>query len=138
MSLTWILSRISFLLDICLPCSLMVLVVLEFAFLQVLFIELWRSCWYISFIKVGVVSADVNVFLEDLISFMFELSLSWNSQFISWKFIFSTILNKSFWSCSKNLMGDGILTIVACIILLKIKSFPSHSLYHRFSLFKQF
>ena len=90
------------------------------------------------FIKVGVVSADVNVFLEDLISFMFELSLSWNSQFISWKFIFSTILNKSFWSCSKNLMGDGVLTIVACIILLKIKSFPSHSLYHGFSLFKQF
>ena len=48
--LIWILSKMFFLLAIFLPCLLMVLVMLEFAFLQVLAIDLWSGCSHFFFV----------------------------------------------------------------------------------------
>ena len=54
---------------------------------------------HISFVMLQilvVLSAGVNVFLDDLISFMPELSLSWNLQLFFQNFIYSTTLSKFF------------------------------------------
>ena len=56
-------------------------------------------------------SAGVNLFLDDLVSFMSELSLSWNFKFTCQNFTFPAILNKSFSNCSKSFAGGGVLSL---------------------------
>ena len=61
--------------------------------------ELWRSNWLslLLFYKLDILSVGAYEFLDNLISFIPELSLSWNSQLVFQNFI----LNKSFSNRSK-------------------------------------